>query len=100
PPPPRPSLFPCTTLFRSPATSPPPPAPPGPSAPKSRPQKSTKIPKKKNLGHQCPLWINSLRPSAPTAVSFSPCPRGSLPSLPSVDRKSTRLNSSHVKISY
>src|SRR5207249_10869951 len=82
PPPPRPPPFPYTTLFRSPAVR------PAGTCPAAR------------LPATAP-WANSwARPArlAPTAtrppylnVSSSP---------PPTDRKSTRLNSSHVSISY
>src|SRR5947199_6577423 len=67
--PPRSTLFPYTTLFRSPPPRPPPPPPP-PGARGSRGRAS--------------LTVNG-RPSTV---------------LPLKDRKSTRLNSSHLGISY
>src|SRR3989442_4532641 len=75
--PPRSTLFPYTTLFRSPLPSPTEP-PVTTSAPSSRPC-STK---------PCTLSRCSDEMSEPTCVSGSR------------DRKSTRLNSSHVRISY
>src|SRR3712207_9149709 len=72
--PPRSTLFPCTTLFRSPDTSP-------------------------QRWHLQPAW--DLAPSPPPPASepdryrYDPADP-----TPALDRKSTRLNSSHANISY
>src|SRR5580700_5390193 len=51
--------------------------------------------------------VNSRRPVASASIPFRPTPQKTTETLPaytlpfeSVDRKSTRLNSSHVEISY
>src|SRR5258705_9528486 len=79
--PPRSTLFPYTTLFRSPA-APAPPAPPGlpTSAPAARAQ-LIHIEVDRRLGHEWDEWNGR-------------------PLHSSQDRKSTRLNSSHLGISY
>src|SRR5688572_31433636 len=83
PPPPRSTLFPYTTLFRSRR---PPPAPLGygpkaRSAPSPRDHPTTK--RNLNLGREKPSGLRS----APVIACTG-------------DRKSTRLNSSHSQISY
>src|SRR5439155_23239394 len=76
-PPPRSTLFPYTTLFRSPNTD-----------AADAPRKSTRSGSKASCHRACRL------PCADT-------PRGSAKTRSSTrDRKSTRLNSSHVAISY
>src|SRR5207249_11642601 len=67
PPPPRSTLFPYTTLFRS-------------------------------RRRACRQRVFGRRPLAPRAV-FHACPAAA-PAVAARDRKSTRLNSSHVSISY
>src|SRR5438874_9815745 len=74
--PPRSTLFPYTTLFRSRSRA-------GPCDPSPNPR--TPLPR------GCPLRAS--------ADSRGSCPRGARP-LDKIDRKSTRLNSSHVETSY
>src|SRR5690606_41686475 len=75
--PPPPALFPYTTLFRSRVPA----RPDGGRAPTDRPRER----------------LPSVAPHPVAAIEPGSCQ--GLPSHP-VDRKSTRLNSSHVKISY
>src|SRR5690606_41884301 len=84
--PPSPTLFPYTTLFRSPCRSPRAPCP--------------SWTRKKVWEYRAPGSIPRPSPSPPRRLTWR---RGRLqPHLQPVsrDRKSTRLNSSHVKISY
>src|SRR5207253_6254589 len=95
PPPPRSTLFPYTTLFRS----------PGESSTRSRFQKShsfrlcssARVPST-NTGRPERQSAPVLRPAA--AVSLSAPVSKVTFSTEWTDRKSTRLNSSHVAISY
>src|SRR5690348_18210847 len=77
PPPPRSTLFPYTTLFRSPGLS---------SAPDPEPHPRVAA----EFATEAPL----------VAAPDRPAPPAELPSIDAGDRKSTRLNSSHPSISY
>src|SRR5690606_41762824 len=79
--PPRSTLFPYTTLFRSPIVS------------RTRAH-DVRI----ALPHRPPRLPPGARQHAPSPASALADPRR--PAGPGGDRKSTRLNSSHVKISY
>src|SRR5207253_8644745 len=85
PPPPRPTLFPYTTLFRSPL-----PATPIYSATKAAIHSYTQS-LRFQLEESGVEVIELMPPGVKTALSAD---------LPEGDRKSTRLNSSHVAISY
>src|SRR5688572_32134264 len=82
--PPRSTLFPYTTLFRSrsPQFPPAPPPTPPPRCPPSTPATPPSP------------------PSAPPPAPQSPPPSAMSPDHTNADRKSTRLNSSHSQISY
>src|SRR5207249_12165458 len=86
-PPPRPPLFPYTTLFRSPTDTPPAHRSPPPAAPPAPPRSD-------ESHHE-----NPKAPAEPRRRQRSTPPDGCYPSVFG-DRKSTRLNSSHVSISY
>src|SRR5690606_41177942 len=83
PPPPLPTLFPYTTLFRSPLQH-------------RAGREAEPSPRRHGgrAGERMPRADSLVFPAAPPAenVAVSVCTEG--------DRKSTRLNSSHVKISY
>src|SRR5690606_39579374 len=83
PPPPRSPLFPYTTLFRSP--------PEGRMAAVRHPQRRLRRPAR-TRGH--------LRGAGPLPDGRTPPLRSQPQHRAAGDRKSTRLNSSHVKISY
>src|SRR5690606_41610625 len=94
-PPPRSTLFPYTTLFRSWALIDP------PFSQRRRSHgsgaTSTAAPLAQRT-HNCPVLAHVGLPSSPNATKR---PRQNAPGLFIIqDRKSTRLNSSHVKISY
>src|SRR5438067_5842192 len=74
PPPPRPSLFPYTTLFRSDAAIP------------------------RGLSHATPVYVARAEAAILEDVDGNRCLGAS--DVDRRDRKSTRLNSSHVSISY
>src|SRR5690349_24059756 len=75
--PPRPPLFPYTTLFRSVIV---------PERPPTAPPASPPLP--------------PLPPVPAVVLAFCPCPPTRRPGPVARDRKSTRLNSSHVETSY
>src|SRR5258708_1002020 len=81
--PPRSTLFPYTTLFRSPAANP------------SPPPTRSRIPSS-HVGATC-VWP-SIHATAPQLWQFVECTSRSV--VATIDRKSTRLNSSHQIISY
>src|SRR5690606_42019337 len=83
--PPRSPLFPYTTLFRSPPWDLRPPARPGPRPSPPR-ERAPALPARGRLGPR------RRTPQVPPPQLLEPAPP--------LDRKSTRLNSSHVKISY
>src|SRR5690606_41155175 len=87
--PPRSTLFPYTTLFRSSMESSP--------LPMETKYFPSTVPPKNSMPSSPPLydWIYSTVVPEPTPKKDTP-----LNSLVLEDRKSTRLNSSHVKISY
>src|SRR3712207_8353605 len=81
--PPRSTLFPYTTLFRSPLDAPPnPPSAPGRTPPSTDPATAVR---------------RRDAPPASAGGASRTAPPGHRPEL---DRKSTRLNSSHANISY
>src|SRR5690606_42039570 len=96
--PPRTPLFPYTTLFRSPPTPP----RTGRRRPCPAPFWSPASPARRRRRFRTPAPVRSTYPSvpAPSSVFRLGCLPSSLRSLLHGDRKSTRLNSSHVKISY
>src|SRR5205814_8109573 len=93
-PPPRPPLFPYTTLFRSRAELwPPAAATTAQTAPPTASVAATQSAGSRLAGAGCAA-VSSIVPVRSNVVLISPL----LPSQ--VDRKSTRLNSSHLGISY
>src|SRR5258708_14148212 len=84
--PPRSTLFPYTTLFRSGPKS---------TSPNGRDEATTLAPDRSD--QEVPV---SVRPSLPAVPSNGNKSSRLHPFLTSVDRKSTRLNSSHQIISY
>src|SRR3712207_7820552 len=80
--PPRSTLFPYTTLFRSPALSP-----------------GTLV-VVDNVGAHQPERIRALVAAAGCRLVFLPAYSPDLSPVEEADRKSTRLNSSHANISY
>src|SRR3712207_8005892 len=83
--PPRSTLFPYTTLFRSNTTS---------NLPEISPRVS-------QLHHHQPHYISSHGPHTPPQLCLpSSCSLSWKALRPRPDRKSTRLNSSHANISY
>src|SRR2546430_12339301 len=93
-PPPRSTLFPYTTLFRSPPTT------PG-VVPAAR-QRASAGPRARHPSRpaptRCPRALPVAQPSFPPSLPSSRPRVGLLLIL--LDRKSTRLNSSHSQISY
>src|SRR5258705_10917612 len=96
--PPRSTLFPYTTLFRSPAGTAYAGFPRGHRAPSPQPWRSWR-----QVSRRCLRSVTSSRPEAEmytAAAFFAGLVFGVGLIVAGIDRKSTRLNSSHLGISY